>query len=105
MKVYISQPIHCQTEEERERVYERDKTFIRSIYPDAEFIDVNKGYQDILYPAGMRSGVYALGKMLELMADADLVWFSDGWTKETGCVVAHQVACAFGIKCGYAFNI
>lgn len=44
-----------------------------------------------------RSGVYWLGKSLELLSTADVAYFASGWEKARGCIIEHEVAKEYGI--------
>ena len=44
------------------------------------------------------SGVWWLGKSLELLAKADVAYFVDGWQDYRGCRIEHTVCKEYGIK-------
>lgn len=39
-----------------------------------------------------------LAKSIELMADADLVYFAPGWNEARGCKIEHECAINYGIQ-------
>ncbi len=43
--------------------------------------------------------LWFLGKSLELLADADIAYFAKGWEEARGCIIEHNSALAYGIKC------
>ena len=46
-------------------------------------------------------GLWYLGKSIELMSRADLVFFCKGWESARGCIVEHECAVRYGIKILY----
>ena len=42
--------------------------------------------------------LWFLGKSLELLSTADVVYFADGWKDYRGCKIEHDCAEAYGIK-------
>lgn len=42
--------------------------------------------------------LWFLGKSLELLSTADVVYFADGWQDYRGCKIEHDCAEAYGIK-------
>lgn len=91
MKIFISQPMSGRTEEEilKERamaihdlkgMYGDKVEFLYSYFPDPE-------------PA-----LRLLGRALEVMADADMAIFIDGWRNSRGCRIEYLCAGEYGIK-------
>ena len=90
-KLFISQPMQGKTMEEifaeREEAI-REAT--RIVKCDMEVID--SYIQDA--PEGAKP-LWFLGKSLELMADADVVYFAEGWQKARGCQLEYECAHAY----------
>lgn len=90
-KLFISQPMHGKSDEEilaeREEAIKEAKRIVKS---DMEVID--SFIQDA--PAGAKP-LWFLGKSLELMADADVVYFAKGWQKARGCQCEYECAHAY----------
>ena len=42
--------------------------------------------------------LWFLGKSIELLSQADVVYFVKGWDKARGCKIEHQCAVAYNIK-------
>ena len=42
-----------------------------------------------------------LGKSIELLAQADVVYFCDGWEYARGCKIEHDAAVAYGLDVIY----
>lgn len=90
-KLFISQPMHGKSAEEilAERE-EAIKKATRLVKCDMEVID--SYIQDA--PEGAKP-LWFLGKSLELMADADVVYFAKGWQKARGCQLEYECAHAY----------
>lgn len=43
-------------------------------------------------------GLYFLGKSLELLSQADLVYFAKGWENARGCIIEHIASKGYGIN-------
>lgn len=43
-------------------------------------------------------GLWYLGKSIQLLAQADMVYFCDGWDKARGCRMEHEIAKQYGLK-------
>lgn len=96
-KLFISQPMRNKTDEqilkERELAIQKAKEILSE---DVEVID--SFFQDREEPADVkRSGVYWLGKSLELLATADVAYFALGWEKARCCIIENQCAREYDI--------
>lgn len=100
-KIFISQPMNGLGEEEilktrqaalaeARKILNEDVTEVDSYFKEAK----ESALQDIF--SGL-SGLYYLGKSLEKMAEADMVYFSRGWEKARGCKIEQAAAIAYGI--------
>ena len=94
-KVFISQPMKDKTEqeilEERANIFQLAK----ESFPDAELID---SYFDDYEPSAGNVGLKYLAKSLELLADADVVYFAPGWDEARGCRIENECAIKYGIE-------
>ena len=45
--------------------------------------------------------LWFLGKSLQMMSQADLVFFAEGWQNMRGCRIEHQCAVDYGIETMY----
>ena len=45
-----------------------------------------------------KTPLWYLGKSLEMMADADIVFFVPGWEEARGCRIEHEAAIQYGIS-------
>lgn len=97
MKIFISQPMRGKSDEliaaERKLIVER----VKSMYgDDIEILDSffnDYNTSNIKHPP-----VAFLGKSLEVLAQADVAFFSSGWKLARGCRVEYDVARIYGIK-------
>lgn len=96
-KVFVSLPMNGRTDEEilkeREDCFERAKDILGE---DAELIDTFIKEDP---PEGCNIGLWYLAKSLELMASADIVYLAPGWTEARGCIIEHECAVRYGIRC------
>ena len=97
MKIFISQPMMGKSDElvaaERKLIIER----VKSMYGnDVEILDSffnDYNTSDIKHPP-----VALLGKSLEVLAHADVAFFSSGWKSARGCRIEYDVARLYGIE-------
>lgn len=97
MKIFISQPTMGKSDEliaaERELIIER----VRSMYGnDVEILDSlfnDYNTSNIKHPS-----IAYLGKSLEVLAQADVAFFSSGWKSAKGCRIEYDVARLYGVK-------
>lgn len=95
-KLFISQPMRGKTDEEilatREKAIASAKAKL-SAGEEVEVID--SFFQNA--PAGARP-LWFLGKSLELLSTADVVYFAQGWRDARGCRIEHTCATEYGIN-------
>lgn len=92
-KLFISQPMKGKTDQEilkeREAAIAKAEEVCRE---DMEVID--SFFQSA--PADARP-LWFLGKSLELLSTADIVYFAPGWKDARGCRIEHTCAMEYGI--------
>lgn len=93
-KLFISQPMRDKSDEQI--IAERRtaiQTAMRYLNEDVEVIDS-------FFKAAPHDAkpLWFLGKSLELLSTADVVYFADGWQDYRGCKIEHDCAEAYGIK-------
>ena len=97
-KVFISQPMRGLTDEEILKKREEIKQDIETkINEKVEFID--SFFQD--YPSNIHDihvPVWFLGKSIQLLSQADMIYLGKGWDKARGCKIEYEVAKAYGIN-------
>ena len=99
-KIFISQPM--QDKSKVEILEERDKcvayvqnlvTKLNSIFGSSDKVEViNSYFEDGPTSDVTNSGLWYLGKSLQLMATADIVVFAKGWRKARGCKIERKCA-------------
>ena len=93
MKVFISQPMRGKTDEQIRK--ERNKVIANIEYVYRDGVEILDSVFDLEEGTG---GLVYLGKSIELMDEADLVYFMEGWDEARGCVIEHETAVRYGIK-------
>lgn len=91
MKVFISQPSHRLGEREIKLNRLRAIENIKSLYGnDVEIIDS--------YFNNNEKPLFNLGKSIELLSTADVIYLCKGWNKERGCKIEYMCASDYDIK-------
>lgn len=91
MKVFISQPMKGRTDEEI--VEERDKAYAKIHEIHGEDAEIIESY----IPTEKLSPVEMLGRSIQMLAEADAVYFLEGWSQARGCTIECMVCEAYGI--------
>jgi hypothetical protein len=94
-KLFISQPMKGKTDEKILEERQLAVAFSKGVAgDDVEIIDsFFKGA-----PADAKP-LWFLGKSLELLSTADVAYFAPGWTEARGCLIEHECAVKYGIRC------
>lgn len=96
-RLFVSQPMRGKTEDEIIEV--RDKAIERLSRRLNEGFEVDESYFTEDEPKDVKnSGVYWLGKSLELLSECDLVLFIGDWMSYRGCVVEYDACINYGIE-------
>lgn len=92
-KLFISQPMKGKTDEEilavRKKAIESAEKLI------GEPVEVIDSFFRVA-PANAKP-LWFLGKSLELLATADVVYFAEGWNEARGCRIEHICAVEYNI--------
>lgn len=100
MKVFISMKMKSKNKEQIKQEMNKIFEVIKEKLPDAELIDsVLDGTDKDIAINGDDSGIWYLGKSLQLLAEADLVFFVNDWQEARGCRIEREVAHAYGKFC------
>ena len=94
MNIFISMPMQGKTQQQIEQDFNAVADHIISAHPSACIL--NSIINDPP-PNATNSGVWYLGRSLEIMSKADLVAFAKGRQDARGCAIEHQVAVEYGI--------
>ena len=92
-KLFISQPMKDKTDEEIKA--EREKAIKKAAELLGEEVEVIDSFFESA-PHEVRP-LWFLGKLLELLSTADVVYFANGWDKYRGCKIEHTCAVEYGI--------
>lgn len=96
-KLFISQPMGGLSEDEILRIRKVSTRIAESrLGEKCELID---SYIEEEPPEEAKNtGLWYLAKSLELLAEADVVFFAPGWRSERGCVIENLAAKEYGIQ-------
>ena len=95
MRVFISQPMKNKTNEEILTEREKAIKYIKENLRDEDKVEiVDSFFQDAPHDA---KPLWFLGKSLELLSTADMVYFCKDWEKARGCRIEHECAEEYGI--------
>lgn len=85
MKIMISQPMNGKTEEQ---IRNERKSLVKELEKEGyEVLDnIFEDFDDDVSP------IYYLAKSIEILDQADIVVFMEGWGKARGCVIEHEIA-------------
>lgn len=96
-RLFISQPMRNKTDEEILEEREHAIKRVRELLGDVEVI--GSFFTDV--PTDT-SPLWFLGKSIELLATADVVYFCNGWDTARGCRIEQMCAVEYGINRIYA---
>lgn len=95
MRLFISQPMKDKTNEEikseRNEIIQR----VKERYPNEEIEVIDSFFENAPHDA---KPLWFLGKSLELLSTADIVYFAKGWEEYRGCSIEHKCAMEYGIN-------
>ena len=98
-KLFISQPMKGKTDEEilreREQAVTEAKKYLEENGLQGEVKVIDSFFQNA--PADARP-LWFLGKSLELLSTADLVYFAKGWEEARGCRIEHMCAVQYELQ-------
>ena len=91
MKVFISQPMRGLSEHKIKLNRAKAIEKIKRLYgDDVEIIDN--------YFGGNEKPLFKLGKSIELLSTADIIYICNGWYKARGCKIEYMCASDYDIK-------
>ena len=96
MRVMISQPMKNRTEAD---IRQERKSIIE------KFNNMHIEVIDTIFteeaPENNNAGVYYLGKSIEFMSKADIVYFMKGWEEAKGCKIENKICQYYGKQTMY----
>ena len=93
-KLFISQPMKDKSDEEILKERKQAIEIARNSLDD-EIEVIDSFFQNAPYDA---KPLWFLGKSLELLSNADVAYFADGWKDARGCRIEHECAKEYGIQ-------
>lgn len=98
-KLFISQPMKGKTDEEilreREQAVREAEKYLKENGMQEEVQLIDSFFQSA--PVGARP-LWFLGKSLELLSTADLVYFAKDWEEARGCRIEHMCAVQYELQ-------
>ena len=95
-KVFISQPMNGKTD--KEILEQREIAIAAAEYFLGEPVEEIKSFFEDYNPKNGCIPLKYLAKSIDLLADADVVYFAPGWEEARGCKIEHECAEAYGIS-------
>ena len=96
MNVFISQPMRNRSEKDIKSERKSVMSYIKKLYKDEDVKEINSFFaMDV---QSKNTPLRMLGMSLELLAEADIAVFVDGWSIARGCKIEYDCAKAYGIK-------
>ena len=93
-KLFVSQPMRGKTNEEILAV--REKAIASAEQELGEKVEVIDSF--FLNAPAEAKPLWYLGKSLELLSQADVVYFAKGWEEARGCRIENTCAIEYGIE-------
>lgn len=95
LKVFISQRMHGRTDEAVMAEREEAERKIKASYPDCSIKVIDQFHvNDAPENAGR---LFYLGHSVQLISEADLVYFCKGWREANGCIIEWEICKRYGI--------
>lgn len=94
MKIFISQPMNGIPKEKIREVRAEAAAKIKNEYPEARILESGVDCK----PCVTNAELWMLAISLEIMADADMVYFCDGWENARGCRIERECAESYGVR-------
>ena len=100
IRVFISQPMNGLSEKEimveRKKAIKDIAIYLNSLgYYNIEILNTYFDLDENSKP------LHYLAKSIEILADADIVYFVEGWESARGCKIEETCAREYGIECIY----
>ena len=93
-KVFISMPMNGKTDEEIVKEFKSTKKRVLELFDGCQVID--SVFSNFDLDNNANTPIYYLGRSIELLADADVVYFAKGWEQARGCLIEYQIAKTYG---------
>lgn len=97
-KVFISQPMNGKTPKEINNEREQVIKELEKLHPDENIIILESRINDVELAPNMNKDLWMLSKSIEIMAQADVVYFAPGWKETRGCRIEYNCATGYGLE-------
>lgn len=87
-------PMNGKTDEEIVKEFKSIKKRVLELFDGCQVID--SVFSNFDLDNNANTPIHYLGRSIELLADADVVYFAKGWEKARGCLIEYQVAKTYG---------
>ena len=91
-KIFISQPMRNKTYNEIKFEREKIVSTLTERFGKVEIIN------NLIESQQNENALYSLGKSLQLLSNADCVYFDENWKKYRGCRIEHECAIQYEIE-------
>lgn len=99
MNVFISQPMRNRSDGEIKAERQKIMKYVQKLYALEKTEEIDSFFDvDKLDINSKNFPLRMLGMSLELLAEADVAVFADGWSVSRGCRIEHDAAKAYGIR-------
>lgn len=96
-KIFISQPMRGLSDGEILVKREEIKEKLKDIF-DEEIEIIDSFMQDYPGEKDKHIPVWYLGKSIQLLSQADVVYFGGDWKNARGCQIEHDISVKYGIE-------
>lgn len=107
-KIFISQPMTNLDESEILATREKEIQYIKEHIEGAEIVgkyfkDATREYVESFeqFDNIKNWNIYWLGRSIEGLAQADMLWLCDGWEYSKGCNIELECAISYGLEISY----
>jgi hypothetical protein len=97
-KLFISQPMKDKTNDEIKQERER-AIYEATVSTNTKYEVIDSFFENVPHDV---TPLWYLGEAIKLLGTADVVYFCKDWEQYRGCVIEHECAVKYGIKCIYA---
>ena len=94
LKLFISQPMNGRTNEEILKERQDAVNSVKEKFSGDEIEVIDSFFQDAPHDA---KPLWFLGKSIELLSAADIVYFCKGWENARGCKIENTCAIEYGL--------
>ncbi len=99
IKIFIAQPMRHKSDaeiiEERYRIIARINN---ELFKGEEIEILNSYMEDFVDTTLKNKSLNYLGRSIQLLSEADCVYFGEGWREARGCHIEHECAERYGLK-------